>query len=125
MERRTEELMRLVEAWRPADEAKREAEAQRLREMWAGITPGSVVELSVDATVRRGGLRIYGADGEIRREQVKVMEVSGDRALCRGLMGWRRGYVGVSEWIGRGEIDGVVSEGLAVVEQSRARQYWE
>ena len=117
--------MRLVEMWRPADEEKREAEAQRLTQLWAGISVGDVVELTVDATVGRGGLRIYTAEGEIRRAQVKVIEIEGERALCRGLMGWRRGYVETSEWIGRGEIDGVVSEGLAVIEESRARQYWE
>jgi hypothetical protein len=122
---RTLQLLRLVGGWRPAEEAKREAEALRLAELWAGIAPGDVVELSVDATVRRGGLRIYGADGEVRREQVRVMEIEGEVARCRGLMGWRGGYVEVSEWIGRGEIDGVVREGLAVIERRRARQYWE
>jgi hypothetical protein len=53
------------------------------------------------------------------------MEIEGEVARCRGLMGWRGGYVEVSEWIGRGEIDGVVREGLAVIERRRARQYWE
>lgn len=101
-----------------------EREAVRLAELWEGINPGDVVELTVDATVRRGGLRIYGSDGELRREQVRVMEIEGDAARCRGVMRWRRGYVEVMEWIARSEIERVGKEGLAVINENSARQHW-
>ena len=115
----TAELMKLVEAWRPADEARRLAEAERLAELWAGITPGAV-ELTEEASVRRGGLRIVRGDGSVVVEVVELLGVEGDVARVRTTGG--RGYQ-VIERLPRSDVKGMwVKE--EEVEHGPAVLYW-
>jgi len=115
------EWIRMAEENRAAAEKTARAHA----ELWAGIEVGDVVTLTVDATVRRGGLMVQTADGDVERKQVKVVEIKGEMANVLTVMGWKQGYVQVSEWVSRGELDEVVKEGLAVVKGRSARQYWD
>jgi hypothetical protein len=130
MTNRTEELMRLVEAWRPADEAKREAEVQRLAELWSGIEVGDVVELSEGEHVKRGGMLMFDEEGCVLLRQAEVLEIEGDRAYVRGIERWGMSgmeWIGVTEWIERGSIGRVVRAGLKGVRRERVekRRYWE
>ena len=116
----TEELLRMVEIWRPADEAKRLAEEERMRVMWEGIGVGAV-ELTEEATVRRGGLRMMRGNGSVVLEVVELIEIEGEFARVR-TTGGRGGYA-VMEWMGRGDIEGMwVKE--EVVERGPAVLYW-
>ena len=105
--------------------AAAERDALLHQEMWAGISVGDVVALTVDATVKRGGLMVQTADGDVERKQGKVVEMKGEMAKVLMVMPWKRSYVQVGEWVRREEIDEVVTEGLAVVKESSARQYWD
>ena len=120
----TEELMRLMELWRPAEEAQRAAEAERLRVMWEGITRGPI-ELTEAATVERGGLRMLRADGSVVLEVVELLEIEGEFARVR-TTGGRGGYA-VMELLRRGDIEGMQELSLEAEEQVMehpAARYW-
>jgi hypothetical protein len=83
----------LGEHWARMQEENRvrgEVEVERLRVMWEGIEVGAV-ELTEEATVRRGGLRILKADGSVVLEVVELLELEGDVARVRTI-GGRGGY---------------------------------
>jgi hypothetical protein len=121
---RTAELMRLMEVWRPAEEAQRAAEEERLRVMWEGIEAGPV-ELTEAATVERGGLRMLRADGSVVLEVVELLEIEGEFARVR-TTGGRGGYA-VMELLRRGDIEGMQELNHRPEEQvieHPAAQYW-
>ena len=125
MEERTQALQG---HWaRIAEENRAAAERDALlhQEMWAGISVGDVVTLTVDATVRRGGLMVQTADGDVERKQVKVVEIKGEMARVLTVMGWKQGYVQVSEWVSREELDEVVKEGLVKKRDCAPQIWWE
>ena len=120
----SEELMRLMAVWRPVEEARRAADVERLRVMWEGIEVGAV-ELTEEATVRRGGLRMLRADGSVVLEVVELLEIEGDVARVR-TTGGRGGYE-VIERLSRGDIEGMQDLNLQVEEQvveHPAAKYW-
>lgn len=113
----------LGEHWARMQEENRvrgEVEAERLRVMWEGIEVGAV-ELTEEATVRRGGLRILKADGSVVLEAVELLEIEGDVARVR-TTGGRGGY-GVIERLSRGDIEGMQEVEEQVVEHPAAK-YW-
>ena len=116
--------MRLMEVWRPVEEARRAADVERLRVMWEGIEVGAV-ELTEEATVRRGGLRMLRADGSVVLEVVELLEIEGDVARVQ-TTGGRGGY-GVIERLSRGDIEGMqelnIQADKQVVEHPAAK-YW-
>ena len=117
----------LGEHWARMQEENRvrgEVEAERLRVMWEGIEVGAV-ELTEEATVRRGGLRMLRADGSVVLEVVELLEIEGDVARVR-TTGGRGGYA-VIERLPRGDIEGMQELDIQVEEQvieHPAAQYW-
>jgi hypothetical protein len=117
----------LGEYWARMQEENRvrgEVEAERLRVMWEGIEVGAV-ELTEEATVRRGGLRMLRADGSVVLEVVELLEIEGDVARAR-TTGGRGGYE-VIERLSRGDIEGMQELNLEVEEQvveHPAARYW-
>jgi hypothetical protein len=117
----------LGEYWARMQEENRvrgEVEAERLRVMWEGIEVGAV-ELTEEATVRRGGLRMLRADGSVVLEVVELLEIEGDVARVR-TTGGRGGYE-VIERLSRGDIEGMQELNLEVEEQvveHPAARYW-
>ena len=121
---RTAELMRLMEVWRPAEEAQRAAEEERLRVMWEGISAGPI-ELTEAATVERGGLRMLRADGSVVLEVVELLSIEGEFARVR-TTGCLRGYA-VMELLRRGDIEGMQELNIQAdkqVMEHPAAQYW-
>jgi hypothetical protein len=119
-----EELMRLMELWRPAEEAQRAAEEERLRVMWEGIGVGAV-ELTEAATVERGGLRMLRADGSVVLEVVELLGIEGEFARVR-TTGGLRGYA-VMELLPRRDIEGMQELSIQAdkqVMEHPAAQYW-
>ena len=117
----------LGEYWARMQEENRvrgEVEAERLRVMWEGIEVGAV-ELTEEATVRRGGLRMLRADGSVVLEVVELLEIEGDVARVRTTGG--RGRYEVIERLSRGDIEGMQELNLEVEEQvveHPAAKYW-
>ena len=117
----------LMPQWLEMARKQREVElmeAERMREMWEGIEAGPV-ELTEEATVRRGGLRMLRADGSVVLEVVELLEIEGDVARVR-TTGGRGGYE-VIERLSRGDIEGMqdlnIQADKQVVEHPAAK-YW-
>ena len=92
-----------------------------------GLRPGDFVELTERAGLERGALRMLGRDGEVKRMQGQVMEVRGSHVRIRrerAVVMCGQFYPMV-EWIGESEIECVVEAGLAVIEESPFKRYWE
>ena len=117
----------LGEQWARMQEENRvrgEVEVERLRVMWEGIEVGAV-ELTEEATVRRGGLRMLRADGSVVLEVVELLEIEGDVARVR-TTGGRGGYE-VIERLSRGDIEGMQELDLEVEDEvvdHPAAKYW-
>jgi len=123
-------LLRLMEAWRPAEEEQRRVEAERLAALWAGINVGDVVELSESEHVRRGGMLMMDADGGVHVRQGEIVAIDGERACVKAIEYWGRfglEWIDATEWVGRGSIGRVVKAGLGVVKEEKGdgRRYWE
>ena len=117
----------LGEYWARMQEESRvrgAAEAERLRVTWEGIEVGAV-ELTEEATVRRGGLRILRADGSVVLEVVELLEIECDVARVRTI-GGGGGYE-VIERLSRGDIEGMQELSLEAEDQvveHPAAKYW-
>ena len=126
-DRETAAVRALGEYWARMQEENRvrgEVEAERLRVMWEGIEVGAV-ELTEEATVRRGGLRMLRADGSVVLEVVELLEIEGDVARVR-TTGGRGGYE-VIETLSRGDIEGMQELNLEVEDEvvdHPAAKYW-
>jgi hypothetical protein len=116
-----QQLMRLMEAWRSAEEEQRMVEAERLRVRWEGIEVGDYVELSEAQHIANGGLLLMNEMGTLQLKQVQIIEIAGDKALVKN----SEFYGSSLEWLHRSDLGTKGEPGLVDIPQSIAAKYWE
>jgi len=121
VEIRMQQLMRLMEAWRSAEEEQRMVEAERLRVRWEGIEVGDYVELSEAQHIANGGLVLMNEMGTLQLKQVQIIEIAGDKALVKNTE-----FYGESlEWLHREDLGAKEEPGLVVQQRMAVARYWE
>ena len=121
VEIRMQQLMRLMEAWRSAEEEQRMVEAERLRVRWEGIEVGDYVQLSEAQHIAKGGLLLVNEMGTLQLKQVQIIEIAGDKALVKN----SEFYGSSLEWLHRSDLGTKGEPGLVDIPQIIAAKYWE
>jgi hypothetical protein len=115
-------LQRVLDAARPAEEARDAAEAERLEVLWAGIEPGATVALTEAAHAGRGGLLLTDDLGQAQTQQVEIVRIEASRALVKVIAPWGAS----TEWMQRSELGEAVQPGLAMKAPKQAGpKFWE
>ena len=121
VEIRMQQLMRLMEAWRSAEEEQRMVEAERLRVRWEGIEVGDYVQLSEAQHIAKGGLLLTDEHGALLLKQVQIIEIAGDKALVKN----SEFYGSSLEWLHRSDLGTKGEPGLVVQQRMAVARYWE
>ena len=94
-------------------------EAEQLESLWADIEPGEA-ELTEEASITRGGLRLLKSDHSVELKAVQILAIEGQFALCK----YKTGPYFVKELISRDQIQGMRSTAPAPMPKPANPKYW-
>jgi len=102
-----------------SNEERDQKEAEQLESLWAEIELGEA-ELTEDASITRGGLRLLKSDHSVGLKAVEILDIEGQFALCK----YKTGSYFVSEMVSRNEIQGMRSTAPAPAPRKPDPKYW-
>ena len=102
-----------------SNEERARKEAEQLKSLWADIEPGEA-ELTEEATITRGGLRLLKSDHSVELKAVEILAIEGQFALCK----YKTGPYFVKEMVSRNDIKGMRSVSPAHEPKPANPKYW-